>query len=189
MSLTLWLAIAGVKTNMLPSRSSLTSMSASGTLPKTIAFLSEIRFVETGQENWDLLPHGRQRGSRVADNRKTFSATVAEACPSTKKLRVGFPNDCRQVRSCSAGSKHPPRRAVRKPTNHAKPCQTQHRTPANREIAVAAAHAEGKNAVQTTTTPKIAKAMANAMKAAASALGASNKAASPRNAECRLHQS
>lgn len=142
-------------------------MSASGTLfLQTFVFLIESRIFRFCQESRDILPHGRRRKSLTPGSSKTFSATVAGAWPSTKKLATGESIDCTQVRSCTAGESYPPRRAVRNPQTHAKTCQTQHRTPAIREIAVvAAAHAEAKTVVTITTTPKTANPMAAQMAA------------------------
>jgi hypothetical protein len=135
-------------------------MSASGTLfLQTFVFLPETRVFRACQEIRDLLAYGWRRKLPATDPFKSSSATVAETCPSTKKLAIGSFSDCAQVRSCIAGdTKHPTRRAVRKTLTHAKPCQLKHRTPKNREIAVAAAHAEGKTVTttetQTVETPK-----------------------------------
>lgn len=131
-------------------------MSASGTLSlQTFVFLTESRIFRASQEIRNLLAHGRRRESSASGPTKTFSATVAGAWPSTRTLAAGGPTDRTQIRFSTAGQPCPTRRAVRKPQTHAKPCQTQHRTPAIREIAVAAAHAEGKTAVITITTPNI----------------------------------
>lgn len=131
-------------------------MSASGTLSlQTSVFLTETRIFRACQEIRNLLAHGRRRESPASGPTKTLSATVAGAWPSTRTLAAGSPTDRTQIRFCNAGQPCPPRRAVRKPQTHAKTCQTQHRTPAIREIAVAAAHAEGKTAI-TTTTPNAA---------------------------------
>ena len=130
-------------------------MSASGTLSlQTSVFLTETRIFRACQEIRNLLAHGRRRESPASGPTKTLSATVAGAWPSTRTLAAGSPTDRTQIRFCNAGQPCPPRRAVRKPQTHAKTCQTQHRTPAIREIAVAAAHAEGKTAI--TTTPNAA---------------------------------
>jgi len=134
-------------------------MSASGTLfLQTFAFLIEIRIFRACQEIRDFFTHGRRRKSPASGPSKTFSATVAGAWPDTKKSVTGSPTDCTRIRCRTAGETSPPRRAVRKQQTHAKTCQTQLRTPAIREIVVAAAHAEGKTAVITTTqtTPKVA---------------------------------
>ena len=132
-------------------------MSASGTLSlQTFVFLTEMRIFRACQEIRNLLAHGRRRESSASGPTKTFSATVAEAWPSTRTLAAGSLTDRTQIHFSNAGQPCPPRRAVRKPQTHAKPCQTQQRTPAIREIAVAAAHAEGKTAVTMITTPNAA---------------------------------
>ncbi len=173
-------------------------MSASGTLfLQTFVFLIESRIFRFCQESRDILPHGRRRKSLNPGPSKTLSATVAGAWPSTKKLATGESIDCTQVRSCTAGESYPPRRAVRNPQTHAKTCQTQHRTPAIREIAVvAAAHAEAKT-VGTTTTQKNVISRAEAAKVAAgmaiasraTAMAARIAAAKPNAAACLLQSS
>ena len=136
-------------------------MLASGTHSlQTFVFLTEIRIFRVGQEIRNLLAHGRRRESSASGPTKTFSATVAGAWPSNRTLAAGSLTDRTQIPFRSAGQSCPPRRAVRKPQTHAKTCQTQHRTPAIREIAVAAAHAEGKIAVIMITTPNAAATMA-----------------------------
>jgi hypothetical protein len=128
-------------------------MSASGTLSlQTFVFLIETRIFRACQEIGNLLTHGRRRESPASCPTKTFSATVAGAWPSNRTLAAGSPIDRTRIHFRTAGLPYPPRRAVRKPQTHAKPCQTQHRTPAIREIAVAAAHAEGKTVVTITQT-------------------------------------
>lgn len=158
-------------------------MSASGTLfLQTFVFLLETRIFEACQEIRDLLTHGRRRKLLASGPSKTFSATVAGAWPDTKKSATGSPADCTQIRFCNAGETSPPRRAVREPMTHAKTCQTIHRTPAIREIVVAAAHAEGKTAVITTTrtAPKDAnKAKAKVAKKVAKKVVESAKATAP----------
>lgn len=136
-------------------------MSASGTLfLQTFVFPQETRILRACQEIRDLLAYGWRRRLPATDPFKSSSATVAETCPSTKKLAIGSHGNCAQVRSCNAGDIiHPTRRAVRKTLTHAKPCQLKHRTPKNRETAVAAAHAEGKTVVKTTTTQPVATTM------------------------------
>jgi hypothetical protein len=142
-------------------------MSASGTLSlQTFVFLTETRIFRACQEIRNLLAHGRRRESSASGPTKTFSATVAEAWPSTRTLAAGRPTDRTRILFRTAGQPCPPRRAVRKPQTHAKPCQTQHRTPAIREIAVAAAHAEGKTAATTITTPNAATPKAASQMAA-----------------------
>ena len=139
-------------------------MSASGTLFLQISvFLPEARIFRSCQEIRNHPAHGRRRRSSASGPSRPHSATVAEAWPSTITLAAGSRTDSSQVRSCTAGQPCPPRRAVRKTPTHAKTCQLIHKTPANREIAVAAAHAEGKTAV-TTTTQKTAAAKAAAPK-------------------------
>lgn len=155
-------------------------MSASGTLSlQTFVFLIETRIFRACQEIRNLLAHGRRRESPASGPTKTFSATVAGAWPSNRTLAVGSPIDRTRIHFRTAGLPYPPRRAVRKPQTHAKPCQTQHRTPAIREIAVAAAHAEGKTetitktatnaAVTKAVAPKAAKTAANPVEANAKA--------------------
>ena len=140
-------------------------MSASGTLSlQTFVFLTETRIFRACQEIRNLLAHGRRRESSASGPTKTFSATVAGAWPSTRTLAAGSPTDRTRIHFRTAGLPYPPRRAVRKPQTHAKPCQTQQRTPAIREIAVAAAHAEGKTAVTTITTPNAAATKAGTPK-------------------------
>lgn len=142
-------------------------MSASGTLSlQTSVFLTETRIFRASQEIRNLLAHGRRRESPASGPTKTFSAAVAGAWPSTRTLAVGSPTDRTQIHFSNAGQPCPPRRAVRNPQTHAKPCQTQQRTPAIREIAVAAAHAEGKTAVRMITTPNATATMAGTPKAA-----------------------
>ena len=127
-------------------------MSASGSLfLQTFVFLREMRIFRSCQELRNHPAHGRRRRSPASGPPRSLSATVAEAWPSTITLAAGSRTDCSQVRSCTAGQPCPPRRAVRNTLTHAKTCQLKHRTPKNREIAVAAAHAEGKTAVTTTT--------------------------------------
>lgn len=176
-------------------------MSASGTLSlQTFVFLTEMRIFRACQEIRNLLAHGRRRESPASGPTKTFSATVAGAWPSTRTLAAGSPTDRTQIHFRTAGQSCPPRRAVRKPQTHAKTCQTQHRTPAIREIAVAAAHAEGKTAITTTTpnaaatkaaTPKDASPMA-ANPAEADAMEANPAARTPESpsaARCPLPSS
>lgn len=142
-------------------------MYASGTLSLQISvFFTEMRIFRASQEIRNLLAHGRRRESPASGPTKTFSATVAGAWPSTRTLAAGSPIDRTQIHFSNAGQPCPPRRAVRKPQTHAKPCQTQQRTPAIREIAVAAAHAEGKTAVTTITTPNATATKAGTPKAA-----------------------
>jgi len=142
-------------------------MSASGTLSlQTFVFLIETRIFRACQEIGNLLTHGRRRESPASGPTKTFSATVAGAWPSNRTLAAGSPIDRTRIHFRTAGLPYPPRRAVRKPQTHAKPCQTQHRTPAIREIAVAAAHAEGKTAATTITATNAVVAKAVAPKAA-----------------------
>lgn len=136
-------------------------MSASGTLfLQTSVFLPENRVFRFCQEIRNHPAHGRRRRSSASGPSRSHSAMVAEAWPSTITLAAGSRTDCSQVRSCTAGHPCPPRRAVRKTLTHAKTCQLIHRTPALREIAVAAAHAEGKTAVMITTTPTAIAPMA-----------------------------
>ncbi len=134
-------------------------MSASGTLfLQTFVFLRETRILRVCQEIRDLLAYGWRRRLPAIDPIKTPSATVAGACPSTKKLAIGGYGNCAQVRSCNAGdTNHPTRRAVRKTLTHAKTCQLIHITPRIREKAVAAAHAEGKTVIKTTQTVETTK--------------------------------
>lgn len=129
-------------------------MSASGTLfLQSFVFPRETRILRASQEIRDLLAYGWRRRLPVIDPFKSSSATVAEACPSTKKLAIDHYSNCAQVRSCIAGdTNHPTRRAVRKTLTHAKPCQLIHITPQSREIVVAAAHAEGKTVITITQT-------------------------------------
>ncbi len=128
-------------------------MSASGTLfLQTFVFLPETRIFRAGQEIRNNLTHGRRRRSSASGLFRPLPATVAGVWPSTRTLVAGSRTDSSQVRSCTAGHSCPPRRAVRKTLTHAKTCQLKHRTPAHREIAVAAAHAEGKTAETTTIT-------------------------------------
>jgi hypothetical protein len=142
-------------------------MSASGTLSlQTSVFLTETRIFRACQEIRNLLAHGRRRESSASGPTKTFSATVAGAWPSTITLAAGSPTDRTQIHFSNAGQPCPPRRAVRKPQTHAKPRQTQQRTPAIREIVVAAAHAEGKTAVIMITTPNAAATKAGIPKVA-----------------------
>lgn len=135
-------------------------MSASGThFLQTFVFLTETRIFRVCQEIRNPLTHGRRRRSSASGPPRSLSATVAESWPSNRTLAAGSRTDSSQVRSCTAGQPCPPRRAVRTTLTHAKTCQLKHKTPKNREIAVAAAHAEGKTAV-TTTTQKTAAAKA-----------------------------
>jgi hypothetical protein len=134
-------------------------MSASGTLfLQSFVFLHGTRILGSCQEIRDLLAYGWRRRLPAIDSFKTSSATVAEACSSTKKLAIDGYGDCAQVRSCNAGdTNHPTRRAVRKTLTHAKTCQLIHKTPKIREQAVVAAHAEAKTVVKTTTRTVAAK--------------------------------
>lgn len=153
-------------------------MSASGTLSLQISvFLSETRVFRACQVIRNLLAHGRRRESSASSPTKTLSATVAGAWPSNRTLAAGSPTDRTRIPFRTAGHPCPPRRAVRITQTHAKPCQTQHRTPAIREIAVAAAHAEGKTAVITTITIPNAAAMKAANPNAASQMAANPVAA------------
>lgn len=155
-------------------------MSASGTLSlQTFVFLTETRIFRACQEIRNLLAHGRRRESPASGPTKTLSATVAGAWPSNRTLAAGSPTDRTRIRFRTAGQPCPPRRAVRKPQTHAKTCQTQHRTPAIREIAVAAAHAEGKTAATTKTIPNAAATKAGTTK------GASRMAANPEEASAK----
>ncbi len=133
-------------------------MSASGTLfLQSFVFPRETRILRASQEIRDLLAYGWRRRLPVIDPFKSSSAKVAEACPSTKKLAIDHYGNCAQVRSCNAGdTNHPTRRAVRKTLTHAKPCQPIQITPQSREIVVAAAHAEGKTVIKTTTQTAVA---------------------------------
>ena len=155
-------------------------MSASGTLfLQTSVFLTESRIFRACQEIRNLLAHGRRRRTSASGPSKTLSATVAGAWPSTRTLAAGSRTDCTQVLSCTAGETSPPRRAVRKQPTHAKTCQTQQRIPAIREIAVAAAHAEGKTAVITTTKAQNAATPKDASPTAANPAVVSAKVAAP----------
>lgn len=157
-------------------------MSASGTLSlQTFVFLTETRIFRACQEIRNLFAHGRRRESPASGPTKTLSATVAGAWPSNRTLAAGRPTDRTRILFRTAGQPCPPLRSVRITQTHAKPCQTQHRTPAIREIAVAAAHAEGKTAVTTTITPN-AKARKAASPTAASPVAANAKAAAPAGA-------
>ncbi len=148
-------------------------MSASGTLfLQTFVFLLELRIFRACQEIRDFLTHGRRRKSPASGLSRTLSATVAGAWPGTKKPATGRPTDCTQIRFCIAGETSPPRRAVRRTQTHAKTCQTIHRTPAIREIAVAAAQAEGRTAAITTTQTVPTVAPMAARKAVADARAA-----------------
>lgn len=167
-------------------------MLASGTHSlQTFVFLTEIRIFRVGQEMRNLLAHGRRRESSASGPTKTFSATVAGAWPSNRTLAAGSPTDRTQIPFRTAGQSCPPRRAVRNPQTHAKTCQTPHRTPAIREIAVAAAHAEGKIAVTMKTTPNTAVTMAaNPVEADAMVAAMVAKTAeSPSAARCLLRPS
>lgn len=109
---------------------------------------------------------------------------VAGARTSNKKLATGRRVDCTQALSCNAGEHNPQRRAVRYKLTHAKTCQTIHRIPANREIAVTAAHAGDKTAVPT-TIQAASKAKAKAANLAEEdAKEAAKAPANPSNAQC-----
>jgi hypothetical protein len=102
---------------------------------------------------------------------------------------TGSHGDCAQVRSCNAGdSNNPTRRAVRKTLTHAKTCQLIHRTPKIRDKAVAAAHAEGKTVVITTTQTVKTPPDASPVEAnAPAAVRAKAKAlANPSGVQCQL---
>lgn len=130
-------------------------MSASGSLfLQTFVFPMESRIFRVCQEIRNYLIHGRRCISSASGPSRLLPAMVAGVWPSTRTLAGGSRNDSSQVRSCIAGQSCPPRRAVRKTLTQAKTCQLIHRTPAHREIAVAAAHAEGKTAVTTTQTAR-----------------------------------
>ncbi len=168
-------------------------MSASGTLfLQTFVFLLEMRIFQACQEIRDFLTHGRRRESPVSGLSRTLSATVAGAWPNTRKSATGRPTDRTRIRFRTAGESSPPRRSVRRPQTHAKTCQTIHRTPAIREIAVAAAHAEGRTAVTIATArtdPKAARkaeADARVVTAPADAPARAPAPASPSAAPCRL---
>jgi hypothetical protein len=164
-------------------------MSASGTLSlQTFVFLIETRIFRACQEIRNLLAHGRRRESPASGPTKTLSATVAGAWPSTKTLAAGRPTDRTRILFRTAGQPCPPRRSVRITQTHAKPCQTQHRTPATREIAVAAAHAEGKTAVITTKTPN-AKTQKAANPTGASLVEVNAKAGAPAHVKTRANPS
>jgi hypothetical protein len=164
-------------------------MSASGTLfLQTSVFLTESRVCRACQEIRNLLAHGRRRRTSASGPSKTLSATVAGAWPSTRTLAVGSRIDCTQVLSCTAGETSPPRSAVSKQPTQAKTCQTLQRIPAIREIAVAAAHAEGKTAVTITKTQNAVAPMA-ANPAVGSAKVAAPAARAPESrsaARCQL---
>lgn len=160
-------------------------MSASGTLSlQTFVFPTETRIFRACQEIRNLLAHGRRRESPASGPTKTLSATVAGAWPSNRTLAAGSPTDRTRILFRTAGHLCSPRRAVRKPQTHAKTCQTQHRTPATREIAVAAAHAEGKTVAVTITTPNAAATKAGTPKAA-NPMAVSPMAASPAEANAK----
>lgn len=163
-------------------------MFASGSFFLQISvFLFEIRIFKVRQELRDFLTHGWRRKSPVTGLFRSSSAMVAEIWPSNKKLVIEYRADCTQVRSCTAGdSNNPTRRAIRNTMTHAKPCQLIHRTPKIREIAVAAAHAEGRTVIKTITRTVTAPTAANL--AVVSALTAANKEAlvNP-DAACPLH--
>lgn len=138
-------------------------MSASGTLfIQSFVFQAETRIFRSCQEIRDLLAYGWRCKLPAIDPFKSSSAKVAETCPSNKKLLVDRPGSCAQVRSCIAGDSFPQkRRAVRITLTHAKPCLPKHKTPHSREIAVAAALAEGRTVTtkntRTVVTIKAAK--------------------------------
>lgn len=165
----------------------LSPMSASGTLfLQSFVFQTETRILRACQEIRDLLAYGWRRKLPAIDPFKSSSARVAETCPSTKKLSIDRPGSCAQVRSCIAGdSFHPTRRAVRITLTHAKPCLPKHRTPHSREIAVAAAPAEGRTVTITTETTIVAT-IKDANPAAISALVANPAPAKPSAAPCQL---
>lgn len=137
-------------------------MYSSGTLfLQTSVYQIGIRIFRQCQEIGNPPAHGRQRRSLVSGLSETLSATIAGAWHSTKTLLTGIQHDSPQVHiPAPPGTSYPQRRAVRKPQTHVKTCQTQTKaTPHNRETAVAAAHAEGRNAatiITTATTPKAA---------------------------------
>ena len=160
-------------------------MSASGTLfLQTFVFQTETRILRACQEIRDLLAYGWRRKLPAIDPFKSSSAMVAETCPSTKKLSIDRSGSCAQVRSCIAGdSFHPTRRAVRITLTHAKPCLPKHRNPHSREIAVAAAHAEGRTVTIITTTVTTIK---DANPAATIALAANLAPAKSSAAPCQL---
>ena len=148
-------------------------MSASGTLfLQTFVFHLESRIFKACQEIRNHLIHGRRRISSASGPSRLLPATVAGVWPSNRTLAAGSLTDSSQVRSCIAGQSCPPRRAVRKTLTQAKTCQQIHRTPAHREIAVAAAHAEAKTAAittQTATDPMAANPVVENAKVAAAA--------------------
>ena len=123
-----------------------------------IVFLRENQIPKACQESSRIYTTGRRRKLPASSHSKTFSAIVAGAWPSTKKLATRSPNNCTQIHFRTAWESSQPRRAVREPQTHAKTCQTPQKTPNTREIVVAAAHAEGKTAAikLTPTAPKAA---------------------------------
>ena len=155
-------------------------MSASGTFfLQTFVFLLEARIFKVCQEIGDLLAHGRRRESPASGPSKTLSATVAGAWPDTNKSATGSPCDRKQVRSCTAGETTPLRRAVRNPQTHAKTCQTIQKHPVTRIQTVAAAHAEGRNAVIITTMNPNAAVQTDEIPMAASPAESGAKVAGP----------
>lgn len=167
-------------------------MSASGCLfLQTSVFLREMRILRACQELRNHPAHGRRRRSPASGPSRSLSAMVADAWPSTITLAAGSRTDCSQVRSCTAGQPCPPRRAVRNTLTHAKTCQLKHRTPKNREIAVAAAHAEGKTAVTTTQKTAAPKDVnpKDASPMAANPAVASGKVAAPAKRDARIPES
>ena len=166
-------------------------MSASGThFLQIFVFLPETRIFRASQEIRNHPAHGRRRISSASGPSRLLPATVAGVWPSTITLAAGSRTDSSQVRSCTAGQQCPPRRAVRKTLTHAKTCQLIHRTPAHREIVVAAAHAEGKTAITTTTQTAIDPMAANpAVENAKVAAAATRAVESNSVARCQLPSS
>jgi len=80
-----------------------------------------------------------------------LSAYAAEHCPGTKKPDVRAMSVRSHGPSSIAGHQSAAPGRPSYPTTHATTCQTQHKIPAIREIAVAAAHAEARTAVTITT--------------------------------------
>lgn len=170
-------------------------MSASGThFLQKFALPPGKRIFRVRQEIRNSLAHGRRRKSPAPGPSETLSATVAGARPSSKKLAARSPTDCAQAHPRTAGQpRNSPRRTVRKTKTHPKKCQMIHRTPATRETAVAAAHAEGKTVTKTTTNPNAGDPMAGNPAEAGAMTAATAKAepgktpapASPSAAPCQ----
>lgn len=105
---------------------------------------------------WLNSTHGRRRKPTGSDLGEVSIRRRCGASPAPKSRLSESCQSARRSRPASQAIRDLPRKAARKPQNHAIPCRTQHTTPASREITKGAvAHAAAKT-VGTTTTNKTA---------------------------------